>query len=546
MPVASTSSAVGPAGLGPIDGLVIVGYLALLAVVAWRTRPRLATTEDYFLGGRSLPSWAVAISFMATAMSAASIVGLPQKGYGSGFNFLATSLGGAVAIAVVAFLFIPAFYRASVTTVYGLLEHRIGPRARIAAGVTFIIGRILASGARLYIAGTAVAYLLCPPEWRWLGELLVIGSLALVAIGFVWVGGIRSVVWTDVCQAAVFLCSALAAIAVLVWRIPVPFDELVGYLSGATIGDDGPSRLSPVHAGITTFSWTETFSLPAILIGFSLLNLGAYGTDQDLAQRLLTCKDRRAGMRSAWLTIAFSVPMTLVFLTVGQLLWIYYSQSAVMGDQLPVGPSESKDLFLHFIVQGLPAGVAGLISAGILAAAVSSLTSELNALASSAVNDVWKPLSGQHDDAQALRLGRRLVPWAAFLLAATAVLCISWHASGGGDLIDFALMVMLFAYGGLVGVFLCVLVLRRGSEATAMAAMLVGFVATLYMEFGWVADHFALTWRMVWATVLAFGVCAIGRSTPPPLPAAANAVEPDPDPATVATAEAAEAETSPP
>ena len=396
-------------GIGLVDAIVLVGYLVLLGIVAWRTRPRTATTDEYFLGGRSLPAWAVSISFMATAMSAATFVGAPQEGYDYGFQLLSWQLAVIIAMVIVAFLFVPAFYRSGVSTVYGLLEHHISRGARTAAGITFIIGRILASGARLYIAGLAVAYLIHPVEHHVPTMVISIVAVTCVAIGYVWFGGIRSVVWTDVCQAGLFLVAAVVSVVALLAVIPLPMGEIVGLLANDTLESTQGSRLSPINPTMADWQWDKAFSLPALVFGFSLLFIGAYGTDQDLAQRLLTCRTARQGMKSALGAVALSIPMTVVFLLVGQLLWVLYANPQILGDAAPPPPAGSTYIYLDAVLQLMPTGIAGLITAGVLAAAISSLTSELNALSASFVGDCWQPITGRKDPVRDVRIGRMAI-----------------------------------------------------------------------------------------------------------------------------------------
>lgn len=506
-------------GLGPVDLLALLAYFGLLAVIAWRARPRGNTTDDYFLAGRSIPAWAAACSFMATALSAATFLGAPQEGYQVGLTYLVANLAAIVGIAVVIMLFIPAFYRAGVTTVYGYLRLRFGTSASVGAGVTFLIGRLLASGARLYIAAIALAFLVNPTaeQSMWLPCLMVV-VLVLAAMAYVTIGGIRSVIWTDVCQTAVFVGAAIAVIVLILQRIPADLSSVVSALHAG--GEDGVSRFTLAPGGFFDISRTEPFSLPAIIFGLSLINLGAYGTDQDLAQRLLTCRDAKQGARSAMLAITFAIPVTLLFLVVGMLLWVFYSQPELMGDAAPPEPAvANKYIFLVFIVEQLPAGLAGLISAGLLATAVSSLTSELNALSATAVSDCYVVFRPESSEAQRMRMARFGIVAAGLGLALVAVLCLYWQKDSDESLIRFALRVMGYAYAGLVGVYLCALTTRRGNARSAMLALIVGFAAECFWTFGPFAGELAFTWVMLWSTAAAFLCCFLGTPT-----AAAGAV----------------------
>jgi len=497
-------------GLGYLDAAVIAGYLALMAGVAWWARARERSTADYFLGGRNVPVLVAALSFMATALSAATFVGVPESSYRGDLSYLASNIGALLGVLIVAGFFIPVYYRLGVTTVYGLLERRFGRPASIAAGWTFLVGRLMASGARLYIAGLALAFLLAPeldsPLW-------LVGACAatMVAAGccYTLVGGLRSVVWTDVLQALVFVVAAVATIAVLWQRIPLGFDGLWGLLDAP--GPNQPSKLTVFKPGFGSIDPGVNYSLPAILLGVSLLNLGAYGTDQDLAQRLLACKDARRGAASAITAIVCAVPTTLLFLIVGLLLYVFYQRPDVMGDAAPIPPEEDRRVFLLFIATQLPEGLRGLLCAGLLATAVSSITSELNAMSATFVSDCYRHYRSDCDDAHYLRVGRRGVVVSAIALAVFATLCAAWHGGRGDALIDFALTVMVFAYAGLVGVFLAAIFTRRGTSESAILALAIGFLLICVGQFTAIKDAVAFPYQMFVATTAAFAICVATR-----------------------------------
>ncbi|TVR42456.1 MAG: sodium:solute symporter, partial [Planctomycetota bacterium] len=413
-----------------------------------------------------------------------TLIGLPSKGAQSDLTYLAANIGAFMAIAVVALVLIPAYYRQRVTTVYGLLGQRYGAAAAWTGGAAFLLGRLLGSGARLFIAGGAVAFLLSPSIESsmplMVGAIVVMVLLALLLMA---VGGMRSVIWTDVCQAGIFILAAVVVIGVLLWRIPLETAEIFHHLHRP--GEGEPSKLRVFDPGFTTLDPTASYSLLAIILGLSLINLGAYGTDQDMTQRLLTCRDAKSGARSAVMAVLLAIPVTTLFMAVGMLLWIFYDRPDLMGSAGPdYDPSGNQFIFAVFIARELPMGLAGLLAAGLVAAAVSGLTSEINAMGATAMSDCYRPLvrgrSPEH-----YRLVLRLCVLAAGIgLAATAVICIQWQRMEAGDLIDFALGVMTFCYSGLVAVFVCAVALPgRGTNGSAVAAILTGFVAVCLMRF---------------------------------------------------------------
>ncbi len=275
------------------------------------------------------------------------------------------------------------------------------------------------------------------------------------------------------------------------------------------------------------FDPSATYTLLTALTGMLLLNIGAYGTDHDLAQRMLTCRSAAKGSSSVVLAILIGLPVTFLFLAIGLLLYIFYSRPELMGVAAPAyGIEDTRQVFLSFILHEMPPGMAGLMMAGLFAAGLSSLNSALNAMSSSLVNDWYRSLVPGHDERHYLRAGRCAVVGWGVVLGGFAITCIYWQQLAGGSLIDFALGVMAFAYSGLVAVFLTLLFTRRGNGTSAVLALATGFLAVLLLQpwamaiwtrwalwlpYGWGAVRIAFPWQIVIATSIAMAVCCAGR-----------------------------------
>jgi SSS family transporter len=501
------------ASLGRLDWAVLAGYLVVLAGtgVAFSLRAQ-RTSDDYFLAGRRMPWWAVAVSIVATSMSAVSFIGVPESSYGGDLTYLSTNLGMIIAAVVVATVFVPAFYRAGVTSIYSLLERRYGHAASMAASVAYLAGRVLASGARIYAGSLAFSIVLFGYEEgsdpAHLG--LAIGAMTVVGILYTLIGGVASVIWTDVIQMAVFIGAAGVAIWVLLTKIDAPIGGIVSSLAAG--GEEGASKLTVIN---TSLSWTDAFSLQAAVIGFAVMGIASYGTDQDLAQRLLTCKNQAAGAKSIVGGILLGIPSVAVFLVVGLLLWVYDSQETGSPG------SGTERVFLRFIVHDLPPGLPGLMMAGLFAAGLSSVNSSLNAMSSSLVSDVLSVVSPRAVERHAVLLGRLGVVAAGLALGGFALVCIEWQRSSQLPLLDFALGVMTFAYAGLVGVFAAALFTRRGSAGSVIAALVAGAAVVLlgqgftwsWLESpppllsGWLA--LAFVWKLLVGAAVSFGICVL-------------------------------------
>jgi SSS family transporter len=500
-----------------LDWCVLLGYFAVLAVTGWWfSRKELAGAREYFLANRQMPMWAVAISVLATSTSAATFIGSPEEGYARNLTYLSTNIGGVIAVLIVARFFIPIYYKHNVMTVYDLLEVRFGHAAKEASSWMFMIGRVMASGSRLFMAAIPLSLILFheTKDWQLLAAIAV---LTLVGIFYTLVGGIRSIIYTDVIQFAVFMLAAVAAVVVLLMKIPAPIGEVWSALSAAK-APDGSAKLSILRFDTDP---TVVYTIFTAAIGFAMLNLASYGTDHDIAQRMLTCKSALEGSRSVILAILLNLPMQLIFLSIGVLLWVFYTRPDLMGGTTAGAPEKSGEVFVRFILDHMPSGMAGVMMAGLFAAGLGSFNSALNAMGATFVNDVYAKRVKGKSDRHYLVVGRWAVVVWGFILGAFAGVCVWWQKGSGETLISFALGIMTFAYAGLLAVFVTALFTRRGNSASAIAALAVGFLATLVMQpVVWNAIPIASLsdmtiawpWRFVIATALALGVSLMGRS----------------------------------
>lgn len=520
------------------DGLVLLGYCALLVGTGiWFARRESKSTHEYFLGGRRMPMWAVAVSIIATSLSAATFIGAPEQSYRGDMTYLSTNIGGLIAVIVVAAFFIPAYYRHNCTSIYELLERRFGPSSKYATSAAFMVGRTFASGARIYIGAIPFAMIMFGPDKASEPGYLIfsIAILCMVGVFYTLFGGISSVIWTDVIQTFVLVTAVLAAIVLLFNKIGMPIGELWSYLS--TAGPGGTSKLTVLKVGLDPaapglcFDPSAQFTLLTAVFGFALLNTAAYGTDHDMVQRMLTCKTAREGSRSVLISIAIGVPIVAMFLTVGALLYVYYTRTdsfeAGFVDAMTKQRPDSAQVFLNFILTDMPPGLAGLMLAGLFAAGVGSLNSAINAMAATFIKDFYTRWVPGRGDQHYLSMSRAAVVGWGVILGGFAVACVFWKAaSPATTLIGLALSVMTFAYAGLLAVFLTALFTRRGNTRSVIAALITGFVVIALLQpwawkvwapaiFGAGSRMAALTiafpWHMTIGTVAAFAVCCLGR-----------------------------------
>ena len=486
--------------LTTLDGLVIGSYILLImAVGSWFGR-RQADTRDYFLGGRSVPWWAAGLSVIATETSALTFIGVPAVAYASDWQYIQLVTGSVLARFLLAFVLINVFYRADVFTPYGYLLKRFGPGTKNAAAVVFIFGRIFASSFRLLGFAIAIKVVLSVP----LSTAILITGIA--AIIYTFLGGIRAVIWTDVVQGATFMLGGGLSIYFLLRGIPGGWE---GFLSVAR--EHG--KLTALDLG---FRWDDPYNIVSGLVGGLFLTMATHGTDHDMVQRMLTCRNSGEGQRSIVLSGILVLPVVVTFLLVGSLLFAYYKLVQVPYEL----PSQYKYIFPTFILHGLPAGLSGFVVAGLVAAAMSSLDSALSALASTSVVDLYRPyIRRDAPESHYLKVSRILtVLWGAVLVG------VAMSVGATEDILAAGLGVMTLFYGSLLGVFLLARFTRRGNTITngigmALSVLLLTFLnhKTAILEAlgttrGWLYElDIAWPWFTVIGTALTFCVGALGR-----------------------------------
>ena len=513
-------------GFATADWLVLAGYFLILAATGYLfTRKAAKTTDDYFLGGRQMPPWAVAISIVATSLSAVTFISVPESAYLGNLTYLATNIGMIIAALIIALVFLPAFYQSRSASIYELLEIRFGSPARKAASITFMIGRVLASGARIYAGAIPASILLFGLDKGTDPSNLIIAIALLTGVGIVYTlaGGISSVIWSDVIQFGILIGAALIAIVLIVSSFNAPLPEIIAQLRIG--GAEGDSKLTLFDLSTDP---THPFSLPACIIGFTLLGIGSYGTDQDLAQRMLTCKSHKHAARSIITGILLAIPTVSIFLIVGLLLWIVYQRPELTNNPAPAPTGDSVKVFLHYIMTQIPPGVRGLMMAGLFAAGLSSLNSAINAMGAAFITDLYRPIMTKRNtnipEQHFVFVGRVAVVCWGIILGIFACLCISWKSSNNETLINFALGVMGIAYAGLIGVFFTALFTKRGSSTSAIAALVVGFIwMILNQRFVFNAldvlhtpkiDHFYkihFTWKLTIGVLITTSICMLGN-----------------------------------
>jgi len=423
--------------LGAGDHLAIVLYGAAVLWIGLRAARGRATSDELLLAGRDLPAWAALGSLVATELSAATFLGVPHAAYLGDWSYLELAFGALVGKGLLAVYVIPRYHALGIATVYGFVESRFGPRARRASALCFVAGRVVASGARLFIAALAVSVVLG------VEPLLAIVGLGLVAGIYTTIGGLRAVVMTDLLQGAVLLTAALAGLFVLATLVPGGWNEIFRWASEA--GRTDVFHFDPFFALGSAQPFGTAF------VGGCVLTLATHATDHDMVQRLLATRDGRAGARALWGSAFVNFPVTLLFLMLGTGLARFYAEGSAYD------VSDAARIVPLFALHELPEGLRGLLFAGLFAAAMSSFDSAICAIAAAWVVDVAPAASSAAPLASRVR---RVSAVTCVVLVLAAAGIAAYHAALSGEaggrglsLVDLALSSMTLLYGGLLAVF---------------------------------------------------------------------------------------------
>jgi solute:Na+ symporter, SSS family len=502
---------------GWLDWSVVLIYFAIMLAGGIAFAPRqTGDARDYFLAGGQIPSWLAAISVLTATLSAATFLGGPDYGYRGDYTYLSTNVGGLLAGVFVARILIPRYYALGVTTVYELLGMRFGTPAMRAAGGMFLVGRVLAGGTRVYLGAIAISMIM-------FGDVSASGiffaSLALIVLSFVFTfaGGLKSVIWNDLIQFVIYVGAAFAILIFLWWLIPASGSEIVGALRNAPDGAN-KLRLFDLSVGVS-----QPFSLLAILTGGFLLSVGNFGLDQDTTQRLLACKDARTGARSLILSVLITIPIIWVFISIGELLHIFYDRPDLMQHRTDVALTQTFQgqkisIFMHFILTQIPPGLRGLATVGIIAAAVATTNSAMNAMSSVLIEDFYRPLRSDRTEAHYVHAGRMGMALMGLLMFAMSLLSYYWQRYANLPILEFVLAIMTFAYAGLLGVYFTAIFTRRGSNGSVILALAAGFLTILLLQkytidFLGLPDAWkalAFPWQLCVGTLISFLTCAAG------------------------------------
>lgn len=444
------------------DVIVLAGYLAGLAVMGIGFARKNNSTEQYFLGGRSFPGWAIGISMVGTSISSVTFLAFPAAAFILDWRLLVPNLMLPLVAVLAILLFIPLFRRGGLTSAFEYLEERFGPMARLYAAASFLLMQLIRLGTVLYLVSLPVGFLVGATSDEAM-MLVIVGCGLLVGL-YTIVGGIQAVIWTDVVQTFVLVFGGVACLACMVWDLPGGFGQL---FSLATEHDK-------FSLGSTQWNLSERTLWAMVLIG--LYNwLTEYSGNQNVVQRYVAASSMREARKATAICAGISIPIWTFFFFLGTCLFVYYTAQP----DPKVAGLEADQVFPHFILTRLPTGLSGIVVAGVLAAAMSSLDSSINAIATVSVVDVFKRhLAPGRTDRFYLRVAWAVSAAATVLMIGGAILFFHLPKE---SMVDLGLILTSVFGGGVMGMFMLGFFTRSVDYLSLMLALGAAILFNIYL-----------------------------------------------------------------
>ncbi len=485
-----------------LDILILVLYFVGIIGLGLYVARKNKNTDDYFLGGRSFPGWAIGISLVGSMISSITFLAYPADAYKTAWMRFLPNLAFPVVVIVATYLFVPFFRRGTITSAYQYLGLRFGPGISAYAAILFLLVQIVRAATITYL----LAMLLSPMvnlrvEWC----ILIAGAFtALYSIK----GGFEAVVWTEVAQTLILVTGAFLSIALIIHYIPGGLSQIIseaseaGKLSFMDLNTES-GALEPIGQGI---SLTEK-TIPMLLFFGFIMHITAK-LDQTTVQRWCSARTAKEATKSMWILGAASVPVWGGFMFLGTCLWVYFKHNptAISTGILAGGNGhKAEEIMPHFIVDVLPHGVAGLVIAAALSASMATLAGCISASAMVCVNDIYRPhLVRNAPERHYLRAGK----FSSFLISAAMILGAYFiFKADTKTFTDLGLTIGALLGGGISSAFLLGMLTRVGDERSVLIGILftLAFSAwAMCMQLGWLTPVFDLYYTALIGNVIMF------------------------------------------
>ncbi|WP_179638932.1 sodium:solute symporter family transporter [Tunturibacter empetritectus] len=489
--------AVTPTRLHPFDLGLIVVYLIAITLFGLRFRsgkdPNARSLRSYFLADQTIPWWAIALSIVSAETSTLTIISIPGVAFAGDFGFLQIVIGYMLGRVVVALIFLPKYFEGRMLTAYQLIDQRFGHTLHKVTAGLFLLTRAAAEGVRVFAVSIVVGIAIGTRD------VLSIGIISALTLLYTFEGGMAAVIWTDVVQMGIYIGGTMVAIFTLGTHVPGGWSQIHEVAAAA-----GKFRL--FHFALNL---TQSYTFWAGVLGGTFLTMASHGTDQLMVQRMLAARNLRESRLALLASGAVIFLQFTLFLLIGVGLYVFYGLH-------PAVFASADRIFPTFIVREMPIGIAGLLVAAILAAAMSNLSAALNSLSSTTVVDFYMHWRPEADDRERMMISRSsTVVWALVLFG---VAMYSVFAGGKGHVVEVGLSIASVAYGALLGVFLLGTLTRYATQTGAILGMICGFGLNLLL---WLSPgvikvgpvtipHIAFTWYVLIGSIVTFVVGSVG------------------------------------
>jgi SSS family transporter len=485
-----------PTRLHPIDLAVIVIYLIGITLFGLHFRggkdPKARSLRSYFLADQSIPWWAIGLSIVSAETSTLTIISIPGVAFAGDFGFLQIVIGYLLGRVVVALIFLPKYFQGEMLTAYQLIDQRFGHTLHKVTAGLFLLTRAAAEGVRVFAVSIVVGIAIGTRD------VLSIGIISALTLLYTFEGGMAAVIWTDVVQMAIYIGGTFVAISTLGTHVPGGWSQIHTVAAAA----------GKFHLFHFALNLSESYTFWAGVLGGTFLTMASHGTDQLMVQRMLAARNLRESRIALLASGAVIFLQFTLFLLIGVGLYVFYGLH-------PAVFASADRIFPTFIVREMPIGIAGLLVAAILAAAMSNLSAALNSLSSTTVVDFYMHWRPKADDRERMMISRSSTVLWAFVLFAVAVYSV--HAGGKGHVVEVGLSIASVAYGALLGVFLLGTLTRYASQTGAILGMICGFAVNLLLwlhpapiALGPVTlPHVAFTWYVLLGSIVTFAVGSV-------------------------------------
>ena len=520
-----------------IDWTIVALFLGALIVIGYLFSKKNKNIEDYFVAGRSMPGWLVAIAATGTSISAGTFVGSPELGFNTNLTYVMNLIGAIFGGILVAALILPRLYNAKTITIYGFIGDRFGETSKRSTSVMFLVGQLFTSGSRLFIAAIAISVIVFGNiQFQFMVMSIVI--LGVISTFYTMMGGIKGLLYIDTFQTLLMIFTGVVGLILVYCSLgDMSLAQIWHSLTeGAMVKNPAAAGVAPGFAAdgtlqgwvsgskVQMIDWSLDLSKPYTvlggLIGVAVFKIAMFTTDQEFVQRQLSCKDVRKAGESLVVSQLLAIPTVLIFLFIGSLLFVKYINDPTVEGALSQGFfSDARDIFPQYIKNHIPTGLRGLMITGLLAAALSSFNSAINSMASSFVADLYLPLKAKKgqaikSDSDQIASSRWIVCLMGAALTGFAILTCVMQQSSGLNLVDFATGVMCFAYVGMLGVFLTAILTKRGNTKSVIAALIAGVAIVIPLMFQkefFGANYIAWTWWCPIGGIVTTAICMLGR-----------------------------------